>query len=135
MGRGCGTVEGYAWAAPASSARTSLGAAQRGVRGVRRRQLLEIRLPRARFLQASKVFAEIRRCSRDGLREYAGFDVILCLAALIRGVKYFHRIPYRIARDNTEILAHAIDATLAAAPEATYVYFSSSMVYSPSRIP
>lgn len=61
--------------------------------------------------------------------EYAGFDVILCLAALIGGIKYFHRIPYRIARDNTEILAHAIDATLAAAPEATFVYFSSSMVY------
>ncbi len=54
---------------------------------------------------------------------------MLCLAALIGGIKYFHRIPYRIARDNTEILAHAIDATLAAAPEALFVYFSSSMVY------
>jgi UDP-glucose 4-epimerase len=61
--------------------------------------------------------------------EYAGYDVVLCLAALIGGIKYFHRIPYRIARDNTEILTHAIDATLAAAPEATFVYFSSSMVY------
>jgi UDP-glucose 4-epimerase len=61
--------------------------------------------------------------------EYKGFDVVLCLAALIGGIKYFHRIPYRIARDNTEILAHAIDATLAAAPEALFVYFSSSMVY------
>lgn len=61
--------------------------------------------------------------------EFAGFDIVLCLAALIGGIKYFHRIPYRIARDNTEILAHAIDATLAAAPEALFVYFSSSMVY------
>lgn len=61
--------------------------------------------------------------------EFAGYDLVLCLAALIGGIKYFHRIPYRIARDNTEILAHAIDATLAAAPEACLVYFSSSMVY------
>ncbi len=61
--------------------------------------------------------------------EFAGYDIVLCLAALIGGVKYFHRIPYRIARDNTEILAHAIDGTLAAAPEAIFVYFSSSMVY------
>ncbi len=61
--------------------------------------------------------------------EFAGYDVVLCLAALIGGIKYFHRIPYTIARDNTEILAHAIDATLAAAPEALFVYFSSSMVY------
>jgi nucleoside-diphosphate-sugar epimerase len=61
--------------------------------------------------------------------EYKGYDVILCLAALIGGIKYFHRIPYRIARDNTELLTHAIDCTLAASPEATFVYFSSSMVY------
>jgi UDP-glucose 4-epimerase len=61
--------------------------------------------------------------------EFAGYDVVLCLAALIGGIKYFHRIPYRIARDNTDILAHAIDSTLAAAPEALFVYFSSSMVY------
>jgi UDP-glucose 4-epimerase len=62
-------------------------------------------------------------------REFRGYDVVLCLAALIGGIKYFHRIPYRIARDNTEILSHAIDATLAASPEALFVYFSSSMVY------
>jgi len=61
--------------------------------------------------------------------EFRGYDIILCLAALIGGIKYFHKIPYRIARDNTELLAHAIDATLAAAPEALFVYFSSSMVY------
>ncbi len=61
--------------------------------------------------------------------EYKGYDIILCLAALIGGIKYFHKIPYRISRDNTEILAHAIDSTLAAAPEALFVYFSSSMVY------
>ena len=61
--------------------------------------------------------------------EFKGYDIVLCLAALIGGIKYFHKIPYRIARDNTELLAHAIDATLAAAPEALFVYFSSSMVY------
>jgi UDP-glucose 4-epimerase len=61
--------------------------------------------------------------------EFKGYDAVICLAALIGGIKYFHRIPYRIARDNTELLCHAIDCTLAASPEATFVYFSSSMVY------
>ena len=61
--------------------------------------------------------------------DFKGYDVVLCLAALIGGIKYFHKIPYRIARDNTELLCHAIDCTLAASPEATFVYFSSSMVY------
>ncbi len=61
--------------------------------------------------------------------EFAGYDIVLVLAALIGGIRYFHKIPYRIARDNTELLAHAIDATLAAAPDALFVYFSSSMVY------
>ena len=61
--------------------------------------------------------------------EFKGYDVVLCLAALIGGIRYFHKIPYRISRDNTELLAHAIDSTLAAAPEALFVYFSSSMIY------
>jgi UDP-glucose 4-epimerase len=61
--------------------------------------------------------------------EFKGYDVVLCLAALIGGIKYFHKIPYRISRDNTELLSHAIDSTLAAAPEALFVYFSSSMIY------
>jgi UDP-glucose 4-epimerase len=61
--------------------------------------------------------------------EFAGYDIVLCLAALIGGIKYFHRIPYRISRDNTQILTHAIDSTLAAAPDALFVFFSSSMVY------
>lgn len=61
--------------------------------------------------------------------EFKSYEYILCLAALIGGIKYFHKIPYQIARDNTEILVHAIDCALAASPEATLVYFSSSMVY------
>jgi UDP-glucose 4-epimerase len=61
--------------------------------------------------------------------EFKGYDVVLCLAALIGGIKYFHKIPYRIARDNTEILSHAIDCSLAGSPDANFVYFSSSMVY------
>src|ERR1700694_4583969 len=61
--------------------------------------------------------------------EFKGYDVVLCLAALIGGIKYFHKIPYRIARDNTELLCHAIDCTLACSPESVFVYFSSSMVY------
>ncbi|EIC22329.1 NAD-dependent epimerase/dehydratase family protein [Thiorhodovibrio frisius] len=61
--------------------------------------------------------------------DFKGYDIVLCLAALIGGIQYFHRIPYRIARDNNEILTHAIDCTLAACPEALFVYFSSSMVY------
>ena len=62
-------------------------------------------------------------------RDYEGYDVVVCLAALIGGIAYFHKIPYQISRDNTEILTHAIDSTLGACPEATFVYFSSSMVY------
>ena len=61
--------------------------------------------------------------------DYEGYDFVICLAALIGGIQYFHKIPYRIARDNTQILTHAIDCTLAGAPEATFYYFSSSMVY------
>jgi UDP-glucose 4-epimerase len=62
-------------------------------------------------------------------RDYEGYDVVVCLAALIGGIQYFHKIPYQISRDNTEILAAAIDNTLAAAPQAMFYYFSSSMVY------
>src|SRR6266851_2807891 len=36
--------------------------------------------------------------------EFKGYDAVVCLAALIGGIKYFHKIPYRIARDNTELL-------------------------------
>lgn len=61
--------------------------------------------------------------------DFRGFDYVLCLAALIGGIKYFNRIPYQISRDNTEILSKAIDCTLAASPKATLLYFSSSMVY------
>jgi UDP-glucose 4-epimerase len=61
--------------------------------------------------------------------EYEGYDAVICLAALIGGIQYFHKIPYRIARDNTQVVTHAIDCTLAAAPQATFYYFSSSMVY------
>lgn len=61
--------------------------------------------------------------------EFRGYDIVLCFAALIGGIRYFHKIPYQIARDNTEILAHSIDATLAAAKDAVFYYFSSSMVY------
>jgi len=61
--------------------------------------------------------------------EFKGYDHVICLAALIGGIKYFHKIPYRIAKENTDILTHAIDATLTASPDAVFYYFSSSMVY------
>lgn len=61
--------------------------------------------------------------------EFKDYDIVMCFAALIGGISYFHRIPYQIARDNTEILTHAIDCTLSASPDATLYYFSSSMVY------
>ncbi len=67
--------------------------------------------------------------------EFKGYDYVLCLAALIGGIKYFHKIPYQIARDNTQIIVHAIDATLSASPEAVFMYFSSSMVYERSQEP
>ena len=34
--------------------------------------------------------------------DFKGYDIVLCFAALIGGIKYFHKIPYRIARDNTD---------------------------------
>ncbi len=61
--------------------------------------------------------------------EFKDYDIVMCFAALIGGIGYFHRIPYQIARDNTEILTHAIDCTLSSSPNATLYYFSSSMVY------
>lgn len=61
--------------------------------------------------------------------DFRGYDYVFCLAALIGGIRYFYKIPYQIARDNTEILSHAIDSTLSANPNSVFVYFSSSMVY------
>lgn len=62
-------------------------------------------------------------------KDFKNYDYVICLAALIGGISYFHKIPYQIARDNTEILTNAIDSTLAASPNAVFYYFSSSMVY------
>lgn len=62
-------------------------------------------------------------------REFRDYDHIICFAALIGGIGYFHRIPYQIAKDNTNILNHSIDCTLAASPDATFHYLSSSMVF------
>jgi nucleoside-diphosphate-sugar epimerase len=77
-----------------------------------------------------KDFRLVRKDTRElAPVDYEGYDYIVCLAALIGGIQYFHKIPYRIARDNTQILTHAIDCTLNAAPQATFYYFSSSMVY------
>ncbi len=81
------------------------------------------------FYEHPNVRLEIKDVRTMYPMEFKGYDVILCLAALIGGIRYFHKIPYRISRDNTELLAHAIDSTLAAAPEALFVYFSSSMIY------
>jgi nucleoside-diphosphate-sugar epimerase len=62
-------------------------------------------------------------------KEFRDYDHVISLAALIGGISYFHRIPYQISRDNTAILTHAIDCTLAASPDAIFHYISSSMVY------
>ena len=67
--------------------------------------------------------------------EFRGFDYVLCFAALIGGVIYMQSYPYQIARDNTKILIHAIDSTLAASPGAIFIYFSSSMAYEHSTRP
>ncbi|NLH39979.1 MAG: NAD(P)-dependent oxidoreductase [Elusimicrobia bacterium] len=61
--------------------------------------------------------------------EFKGYDYVFCLAALIGGIKYFHKIPYQISRDNNQIIAHSIDSILAVNHDAVFVYFSSSMVY------
>lgn len=67
--------------------------------------------------------------------EFKGYNYVFCLAALIGGISYFHKIPYRIAKENTEILTHAIDCTLASSPNAVFYYTSSSMVYERSQKP
>lgn len=61
--------------------------------------------------------------------QYKDYDIVMCFAALIGGISYFHRIPYNIAKVNTEILTKAIDSTLTASPNATFYFLSSSMVY------
>lgn len=62
-------------------------------------------------------------------REFRDYDHIICFAALIGGIGYFHRIPYQISKDNTDILNHSIECTLGASPNATFHYLSSSMVF------
>lgn len=66
---------------------------------------------------------------------FSGYDVVLFFAALIGGINYFHKYPYQIARDNTEMMVKAIDNTLAASPGAVFYYFSSSMVYERAKKP
>lgn len=73
-----------------------------------------------------QIFKDIRVMSPA---EYKGYDYVFCLAALIGGIRYIQRIPYEIAKVNTQILTNAIDSTIAASPDATFVFFSSSMVY------
>ena len=68
-------------------------------------------------------------------RDFKNYDNVLCLAALIGGIGYFHKIPYRIAKENTEMMCNAIDGVLNASPNATFYYFSSSMVYERSQKP
>ncbi len=68
-------------------------------------------------------------------REYKDYDYVVCLAALIGGTVYMDSFPYQIARDNTEILSHAIDCTLAASPYAIFYYPSSSMIYERADTP
>ena len=65
--------------------------------------------------------------------EYKDYDYVFCLAALIGGIAYLQRVPYEISKVNTQILTNALDATLSSSPDATFVYFSSSMVYQRSQ--
>lgn len=61
--------------------------------------------------------------------DYKGYDYVFCLAALIGGIGYLQKIPYQIAKVNSEILFRAIDCTKEASPKAIFVFFSSSMIY------
>lgn len=61
--------------------------------------------------------------------DYRGYDYVFCLAALIGGIGYLVNDEYNIAKTNTEILLKALESTIVASPDATFVYFSSSMVY------
>jgi nucleoside-diphosphate-sugar epimerase len=67
--------------------------------------------------------------------QYKDYDQVICFAALIGGISYFHRIPYSIAKVNTDILTNSIDCTLKGSPDAVYYYLSSSMVYERMKRP
>lgn len=87
------------------------------------------------FFNDPRVTVKVRDVRVMYPSEYKGYDLVICLAALIGGIRYFHKIPYQISRDNNEILCHAIDCTLAACPDALFVYTSSSMVYERVQTP
>jgi nucleoside-diphosphate-sugar epimerase len=72
------------------------------------------------------VKADVRKMTSSQYRDY---DHVICFAALIGGISYFHRIPYSIAKVNTDILTRSIDCTAAGSPDATFCFLSSSMVY------
>lgn len=81
------------------------------------------------FYQNSKLRLVVKDVRNVYPNEFRGYDVVLFLAALIGGINYFHKYPYQISRDNTDMMTYAIDNVLAASPDATFYYFSSSMVY------
>jgi nucleoside-diphosphate-sugar epimerase len=70
--------------------------------------------------------ADVRKTT---VSQYRDYDQVICFAALIGGIAYFHKIPYSIAKVNTDILTKSIDNTIVGSPDAVYYYLSSSMVY------
>ncbi len=69
---------------------------------------------------------DVREMTPDDAR---GYDYVFVLAALIGGIGYLNKVPYQIAKNNTEIIIGAIEAIRAGSPKSTVVYFSSSLVF------
>lgn len=69
---------------------------------------------------------DVRDMKPEDVKDY---DYVFVLAALIGGIGYINKIPYQIAKNNTEILIRSVECIRAGAPNATLVFFSSSLVF------
>lgn len=78
-----------------------------------------------------------RTCAVEDLNasDFLGYDVVILLAALLGGVRFFHRYPYRIAHENTLVLLHVLSHLLSQKPCPLLIYFSSSMVFERAQHP
>jgi nucleoside-diphosphate-sugar epimerase len=62
-------------------------------------------------------------------KDYEGYDVVVLLAAILGGVRFFHRYPFTIARENTRIVLSVVENLISLSPSPLLIYFSSSMVF------
>jgi nucleoside-diphosphate-sugar epimerase len=87
-------------------------------------------------IKDSRNIAFIRRdLAKEGIRDVIrdkGVDLVFHLAARIGGIKYFHKYPATILRDNLLITVNVFESVLNSNVEKV-IYFSSSMVFERSN--